>query len=290
MRLLSFSHHGRRSVGAELNAEHVLDFHIANHSLPPRMREFLELGEDAMDLGRRLMKAPPRGAIVHRREIHVLSPLCPEERPKIFCIGLNYADHAAESGSKVPEDPLVFSKFFTALISPGDPIPYPPDSSALDYETELVIVIGKPAKRVPQEEAQLYVAGYTCGNDVSERHLQRKDSQWLRAKSSDGFAPIGPVIVTRDEITDPHDLSLGTRVNGEARQNSSTRQIIFKIPKLIEFISTYITLQPGDLIFTGTPPGVGFALKPPRWLKPGDQVEVWVEKIGSITNTVVDAG
>ena len=290
MRLLSFSHRGRRSVGAELDPSRVLDFHLASHSLPAGMRELLEMGDDAMDLGNRFLKAAPRGAILYKRDLQVLSPLSPEERPKIFCIGLNYADHAAESGSKIPEDPLVFSKFFTALIGPGDLIPYPPDCSTLDYETELVVVIGKHAKRVPQEEAYLYVAGYTCGNDLSERHLQRKDSQWLRAKSSDGFAPIGPVIVTRDEIPDPHQLALGTRVNGEARQNSSTRQIIFKVPKLIEFISTYITLDPGDLIFTGTPPGVGFAMKPPQWLKPGDQVEVWVERIGSITNTVVDAG
>ena len=254
------------------------------------MRELLEMGEEVLELCGRLLQAPPRGAILHKRELQVLSPLSPEERPKVFCIGLNYADHAAESGSKVPEDPLVFSKFFTALAGPGDPIPYPPDCSALDYETELVVVIGKRAKCVPEEEAYSYVAGYTCGNDLSERLLQRKDSQWLRAKSSDCFAPTGPVIVTRDEIPDPHGLALGTRVNGEVRQNSSTRQIIFKVPRLVEFISTYITLDPGDLIFTGTPPGVGFAMKPPQWLKPGDQVEVWVEKIGSITNTVVDAG
>jgi len=289
MRLLSFSHRGRRSVGAELDPIHVLDFHLASSSLPSGMRELLEMGDDALELGRRFLKAPPKGAILHKRELQVLSPLCPEERPKIFCIGLNYADHAAESGSKVPEDPLVFSKFFNALVSPGDPIPYPPECSTLDYETELVVVIGKRAKHVPQEEAYTYVAGYTCGNDLSERQLQRKDSQWLRAKSSDCFAPIGPVVVTRDEISDPHVLALGTRVNGDVRQNSSTRQIIFKVPKLIEFISTYITLDPGDLIFTGTPPGVGFAMKPPQWLKPGDVVEVWVETIGSITNTVVDA-
>jgi len=286
MRLLSFSHHGRRSVGAELNAEHVLDFHIANHSLPPRMREFLELGEDAMDLGRRLMKAPPRGAIVHRREIHVLSPLCPEERPKIFCIGLNYADHAAESGSKVPEDPLVFSKFFTALISPGDPIPYPPDSSALDYETELVIVIGKPAKRVPQEEAQLYVAGYTCGNDVTARDLQRRHVQWYKGKGLDGFCPMGPVVVTADEIGDPHQLDISLRVNGVEKQRSNTRHLIFRIPRLIAEWSAGMTLYPGDVLLTGTPSGVGVGRTPPEFLRPGDVVEAVVGGIGVLRNVV----
>jgi 2-keto-4-pentenoate hydratase/2-oxohepta-3-ene-1,7-dioic acid hydratase in catechol pathway len=289
MRLLSFVHRGRKSIGAELDSARVLDFRLAHGSLPAGMRAFLELGDSGFSLGRTLVENPPRGAILSKREIQILSPLCPEERPKVFCIGLNYADHAAESGSKVPEDPLVFAKFFTALIGPGDSITYPPGCSALDYEAELVVVIGKPARRISQEEAYQYIAGYTCGNDVSERRLQRKDSQWLRGKSSDSFAPTGPVIVTRDEIPDPHALALGSRINGEVRQNSNTNQIVVGIPKLVEFISTYITLDPGDLIFTGTPPGVGFAMRPPQWLKPGDRVEVWVEKIGSITNMVVEA-
>ena len=206
----------------------------------------------------------------------------------MICIGLNYADHAAESGSKVPDEPMMFAKYYSALCGPGDNILAPPDHSKLDYEVELVIVIGKRATRVLQEEAYDYVAGYTCGHDVSERNFQRGDNQWLRAKSSDTFAPIGPVIVTKDEIPDPHALKLGTKVNGDVRQNSSTNQLIFKVPKLVSFISSYVTLDPGDLIFTGTPPGVGFGMKPPQYLKPGDVIEVWIEKIGSITNTVVE--
>jgi 2-keto-4-pentenoate hydratase/2-oxohepta-3-ene-1,7-dioic acid hydratase in catechol pathway len=154
-----------------------------------------------------------------------------------------------------------------------------------DYEVELV-VIGRRGKRIPQSEAYEYVFGYTCGNDVSERHFQRHDRQWLRAKSSDTFAPTGPVVVTRDEILDPHRLALGSRVNGQDRQNDNTEHMIFKVPKLVEFISHYLTLEPGDMIFTGTPPGVGLGMKPPQFLNPGDQVEVWIERIGSLTNQV----
>lgn len=287
MRLLAFVHRGRRSVGAELDDRQVLDFALAG-SLPGGMRAFLELGDEGMAAARRLLERPVKGAILQRNDLHVLSPLSSDERPKVICIGLNYADHAAESGSKVPDEPMMFAKYYTTLCGPGDNIQAPLNHSKMDYEVELVIVIGKRARRVPESEAYDYVAGYTCGHDVSERNFQRGDGQWLRAKSSDTFAPIGPVIVTKDEIPDPHALKLGTKVNGEVRQNSSTNQIIFKVPKLVEFISSYVTLDPGDLIFTGTPPGVGFGMKPPQYLKPGDVIEVWVEKIGSLTNAVVE--
>ena len=289
MRLLAFAHRGRKSVGAEIDSEQVLDFRLGRPSLPADMRSFLEMGENGMEIARRLLENPPGGAVLQKRELQVCPPLCPEERPKVLCTGLNYADHAAESGSKVPDQPLVFAKYATSLIGPGDSIVPPPDATALDYEVELVVVIGKTAKRVAEAEAYEYVAGYSCGNDVTERRFQRRDGQWLRAKSSDTFAPLGPVIVTRDELPDPHNLNLGSKVNGEVRQNSNTRQIIFKVPKLIQYISTYITLEPGDLIFTGTLPGVGFAMKPPHFLQAGDVVEVWVERIGSLMNTVVSA-
>jgi len=289
MRLLAFTHRGRKSVGAEIDSEQVLDFCLGRPSLPAGMRSFLEMGEDGMEIARRLLEDPPGGTILHKRELTICPPLCSEERPKLLCIGLNYVDHAAESGSKVPDQPLVFAKYATTLIGPGDSIVPPSDATALDYEVELVVVIGKKAKHVVEAEAFEYVAGYTCGNDVTERRFQRRDGQWLRAKSSDTFAPLGPVIVTRDEIPDPHDLNLGSRVNGEIRQHSNTKQIIFRVPKLIEYISTYITLEPGDLIFTGTLPGVGFAMKPPQFLRAGDRVEVWVEKIGNLMNSVVGA-
>jgi 2-keto-4-pentenoate hydratase/2-oxohepta-3-ene-1,7-dioic acid hydratase in catechol pathway len=287
MRLLAFVHRGRRSIGAELDENQIVDFALAG-GLPTGMRAFLELGDTGMGAAKQLMEKPAKGAILQKQSLHLLAPLSAEERPKVICIGLNYADHAAESGSKVPDEPMMFAKYHSTLCGPGDSIVAPPSHSKLDYEVELVIVVGKRATRVSQDEAYDYVAGYTCGHDVSERNFQRGDGQWLRAKSSDTFAPIGPVIVTKDEISDPHALKLGTKVNGEVRQNSSTSQIIFKVPKLVEFISSYVTLDPGDLIFTGTPPGVGFGMKPPQYLKPGDVIEVWVERIGSISNTVVE--
>jgi 2-keto-4-pentenoate hydratase/2-oxohepta-3-ene-1,7-dioic acid hydratase in catechol pathway len=288
MRLAAFVHRGRRSIGAELDAERVLDFWLAG-GLPSSMRAFLDLGDEGMAVAKRLLEKPVKGAIFPKRDLHILGPISAEERPKVICIGLNYADHAAESGSKVPDDPMMFAKYSSTLCGPGDNIVAPLNHSKMDYEVELVVVIGKRAHRVPQREAYDYVAGYTCGHDVSERAFQKGDGQWLRAKSSDTFAPIGPVIVTKDEISEPHALKLGTKVNGEVRQNSSTSQIIFQVPKLVEFISSYVTLDPGDLIFTGTPPGVGFGMRPPQYLKAGDVVEVWVEKIGSVTNTVVEA-
>jgi 2-keto-4-pentenoate hydratase/2-oxohepta-3-ene-1,7-dioic acid hydratase in catechol pathway len=289
MRLLAFIDRGRRSIGAELDSDRVVDFYLAHGAMPIGMRAFLELGDEGLERARKLMEKPPSGAILLKRDIHLCSPLSPMERPKIFCIGVNYADHAAETGSKLPEEPVVFAKFPTSLIDPLDNIITPPHSTMLDYEVELVVVIGKRAKRVPQSEIYEYVFGYTCGNDVSERQFQRSDRQWLRAKSSDTFAPTGPVLVTKDEIPDPHDLTLGSKVNGEVRQNYHTRHMVFKVPKLIEFISHYLTLEPGDMVFTGTPPGVGLGFKPPRLLHPGDRVEVWIEKIGSVVNTVVDS-
>jgi 2-keto-4-pentenoate hydratase/2-oxohepta-3-ene-1,7-dioic acid hydratase in catechol pathway len=288
MRLLAFVDRGRRSIGAELNSEQIVDFHLAQGAMPSGMRALLELGEEGIEKIRRILEKPPRGAILKRRGLYLCSPFSSEERPKIFCIGVNYSEHAAETGSKIPEEPMVFSKFPTSLIGPGNNIVRPPNGTALDYEVELVVVIGRRGKRIPQSEAYEYIFGYTCGNDVSERHFQRHDRQWLRAKSSDTFAPTGPVIVTRDEILDPHRLALGSRVNGQNRQNDNTEHMIFQIPRLVEFISHYLTLEPGDMIFTGTPPGVGLGMKPPQFLNPGDQVEVWIEGIGSLTNTVVE--
>ena len=288
MRLLAFVDRGRRSIGAELNSEQIVDFHLAQGAMPGGMRALLELGEEGIEKIRRILEKPPRGAILQRRGLHLCSPFSSEERPKIFCIGINYSEHAAETGSKIPEEPVVFSKFPTSLIGPGNNIVRPPNGTALDYEVELVVVIGRRGKRIPQSEAYEYIFGYTCGNDVSERHFQRHDRQWLRAKSSDTFAPTGPVIVTRDEILDPHRLALGSRVNGQNRQNDNTEHMIFQIPRLVEFISHYLTLEPGDMIFTGTPAGVGLGMKPPQFLNPGDQVEVWIEGIGSLTNTVAE--
>jgi 2-keto-4-pentenoate hydratase/2-oxohepta-3-ene-1,7-dioic acid hydratase in catechol pathway len=288
MRLISFFHAGSKSIGAELNEEEVIDLHRANALMPNTLREFLEMGDQALELTREMVEEPLRGTILKKRDILLAAPISGVERPKVLCIGLNYSDHAAESGQKIPEEPLIFAKYHNALRGSGENIIRPPRSTTLDYEAELVIVMGRPAKNVPEEEALSYIAGYMCGNDVSERDFQRKDGQWVRAKSSDSFAIIGPALVTMDEIPDVHNLSIGCKVNGEVRQNSNTSQIAFKVPQLVSFISSYITLDPGDLIFTGTPPGVGFAMNPPGYLNNGDEVEVWIEKIGNIKNRVVE--
>lgn len=218
----------------------------------------------------------------------VLAPPIPDPE-KIICIGLNYADHAAESGAEIPEEPVVFNKFLTALRAHGENIELPPHSDSVDYEAELVVVIGKEGKNISEAEALDYVAGYTCGHDVSARDWQKHkpQGQWLCGKSFDSFAPIGPFLVTSDEITDPHNLNIKMRLNGEEMQNSSTKQFIFNVNQLIAYLSKVCTLRPGDLIFTGTPPGVGAARNPRVFLKPGDLAEVEIEGLGVLSNPVV---
>jgi 2-keto-4-pentenoate hydratase/2-oxohepta-3-ene-1,7-dioic acid hydratase in catechol pathway len=207
----------------------------------------------------------------------------------LICIGLNYRDHAAESNMAIPKQPIVFSKFSTAVIAPGEPVVLPATSTQVDYEAELAVVIGRRAKDVTREHALDYVLGYTCFNDVSARDFQFADGQWQRGKSCDTFAPMGPTIVTADEVPDPHKLSIKLVLNGQAMQDSNTDQFIFGIPELIEFLSQTITLEPGDVIATGTPPGVGFARKPPVFLKPGDNMEVVIESVGTLNSPVVAA-
>lgn len=207
---------------------------------------------------------------------------------KIICIGLNYRDHAEESGMAIPTSPIIFSKYVTCIVGHNDSILLPKGSEQVDYEAEFAVVIGKTAKNVSRENAMDYVLGYTNCNDVSARDFQFADGQWIRGKSCDTFAPIGEFIATKDEIADPHNLRIQFRLNGETLQDSNTNQLIFKIPELIEFLSKSMTLEPGDIIPTGTPPGVGFARKPPIFLKSGDVCEVEVEGLGILRNTVVN--
>lgn len=212
----------------------------------------------------------------------------PVPRPgKVICIGLNYRDHAAESGMPIPERPVVFSKFSTAVIAPGEPVVIPSTSEKVDYEAELAVVIGRHAKNVKADVAYDYVLGYTAFNDVSARDFQFSDGQWQRGKSCDTFAPMGQTIVTTDAIPDPHKLSIRLLLNGKVMQDSNTDQLIFGVPQLIEFISESITLEPGDVIATGTPGGVGFSRKPPVFLRPGDVMEVQIEGMGGLGNPVV---
>jgi 2-keto-4-pentenoate hydratase/2-oxohepta-3-ene-1,7-dioic acid hydratase in catechol pathway len=211
-------------------------------------------------------------------------------RPRnVLCIGLNYKDHAAEGGVPLPEKPVVFAKLTGCITGPGAPIVLPPDTKEVDYEAELAVVIGRKCRGVSASDALKYVAGYTCLNDVSARDFQRGDGQWVRAKSQDTFGPMGPYLVTGDDIPDPQTLPIRCIVNGQVLQDSNTDKMIFSVRELIAFISRGITLEPGDVITTGTPHGVGFARKPPIFLKSGDEVVVEIEGIGKLVNPVKSA-
>jgi 2-keto-4-pentenoate hydratase/2-oxohepta-3-ene-1,7-dioic acid hydratase in catechol pathway len=214
-------------------------------------------------------------------------PGAPVPRPgKLICVGLNYRDHAAEQNIPLPESPMIFSKFSTAVIGPEDPVIIPPSCKQPDYEAELMVVIGRLAKNVPRARAYEYVFGYCAFNDVTARDFQSLDKQFQRGKSCDTFAPMGPYVATRDEIPDPHKLAIKLRLNGETMQSSRTDQLVFGIPELIEFLTASITLEPGDVIATGTPGGVGVYRKPPLFIKPGDRMEVEIEGLGVLGNPV----
>jgi 2-keto-4-pentenoate hydratase/2-oxohepta-3-ene-1,7-dioic acid hydratase in catechol pathway len=224
------------------------------------------------------------GAFVAREDVQLLAPV---PRPgKIICIGLNYRDHAAESNMPIPESPVIFSKFGTSVAGPNQPVLLPPASTQVDYEAEMAVVIGRRARHVARERAYDYVLGYMNFNDVSARDFQFADKQWTRGKACDTFAPMGEYIATTDEIPDPHRLSIKLRLNGRTMQDSNTNQLIFGVPELIEFLSASITLEPGDVIATGTPPGVGFARTPPVFIKEGDVMEVEIEGLGILRNPV----
>jgi 2-keto-4-pentenoate hydratase/2-oxohepta-3-ene-1,7-dioic acid hydratase in catechol pathway len=217
--------------------------------------------------------------------------LAPVEPTTIFCIGLNYRRHAEETGAKIPERPILFMKSPAALLHPGDPIEIPTAlaSHQVDYECELAIVIGKKCKNATRSNALDFVLGYTCANDVSARDWQIKwgGSQWCRGKTFDTFAPLGPCLVTPDEIPNPNALGIRTLLNGEAVQDWNTNDMIFDVPEIIAFLSGSTTLLPGSVILTGTPHGVGMASTPPRWLKPGDSVSIEIDGIGKLTNPVI---
>ena len=216
-----------------------------------------------------------------------LAPIVPST---IWCIGLNYKLHAKETGSKIPEYPILFAKSPSALQNPGGPIQIPTylKSEEVDFECEMAVVIGKACKNARREEALSYVLGYTCANDVSARdwQIKRGGTQWCRGKTFDTFAPLGPCLVTKDDISDPQTLRIQTILNGESMQDGNTNDMIFDIPTLIEFLSGSTTLLPGTVILTGTPLGVGLARKPPVWLKPGDNISIVIDKIGTLTNPV----
>ena len=287
-------HDGTRDLGYRLDCERLFEpshrptnplswFDLDGEWLQRASQTSKELVKDEVALER----AKANGLLVSSKDAYWFAPV---PRPgKLICIGLNYRDHAAESNMAIPERPVIFSKFPTCVIAPGEPVVIPSTSHQVDYEAELAVVIGRRAKNVKASRAIDYVLGYTAFNDVSARDFQFADGQWQRGKSCDTFAPMGQTIVKTDEITDPHKLSIKLVLNGQTMQDSNTDQLIFGVPELIEFLTESITLEPGDVIATGTPPGVGFARKPPVFLKPGDQMEVLIEGMGGLGNPIVAA-
>jgi 2-keto-4-pentenoate hydratase/2-oxohepta-3-ene-1,7-dioic acid hydratase in catechol pathway len=239
--------------------------------------EYIMYGRDA--------DRQPGSEVVALEEARLHAPI---DRPgKIIAIGLNYEDHAAETGAEIPEKPIVFAKYPNTVIGPGEPIRIPPITEQVDYEAELAVVLGRRAKGVSAAEALEHVFGYTNANDVSSRDLQFSEGgQWTRSKSIDTFCPLGPYLATRDEVPDPQNLYIRAILNGEVVQDGTTSRMIFPVAELVSFLSQGMTLEPGDIIITGTPPGVGMARDPQLWMKPGDEVSIEIEDLSTLTNPV----
>lgn len=283
MKLVTFTRHDHTRIGILLDSMgSILDLSVAEPKLPTSMIEFLAAGEQAYSLAQAALAAAPVNAIIPAGEATLLAPI---PRPgKILCMGHNYLGHSATAPGSLPEFPNVFLKASSAVIGPGHPVTITGASSKVDYEGEFCFVIGRTARNVPEEQAMDYVAGYTILNDVSARDYANRVSQWMVGKSFDTFAPLGPALVTKDEVPDPHNLELILTVNGEVRQHSNTGNTIFSIPFLIAYLSQVMTLEPGDVVSTGTPSGSGLGMNPPVFLKPGDVVVVKVEKVGELMN------
>ena len=285
MRLVQYSTQGESRLGVVIG-DRIVDVQRAAASFGQETKAFtstlalLEAGEGAL--------AFVRGLKSHNNALSLPTVHldCPVASRKIVAVGLNYNDHAIEAGLKIPGAPLCFAKFTSSLSGPFDPIQLPAEDSQVDFEGELGVIIGRKARRVAEGDAMRYVAGYVVFNDVSARKWQFDDGQWTRGKSCDTFAPNGPFLVTADEVPDPGALRITTRVNGEIMQDSNTDQLIFNVQKLVSYFSNSFTLDPGDMIATGTPAGVGFSRKPPLYLKDGDLVEVEIEGVGRISNRV----
>jgi acylpyruvate hydrolase len=269
---------------------------LAPGAVPHDMTELLERGDAWRQGLAQILEAAaaftdparlPRGLFTPLEKVRLRAPLL---RPgRIVCVGLNYESHRAEQGIQTPARPIFFLKSNNTICGPGDPIVLPPNSQQVDFEAEFAVVIGKRGKAIPEEKVFEHIAGYTILNDVSARDLQIGDKQWFRGKSCDTFAPLGPAIVTKDEIPDPHALGISLTLNGKTMQDSNTSDLIFKIPFLVSYLSQSLTWEPGDILSTGTPGGVGHHRKPPVHLHPGDTVSITVESIGTLTNPVVRA-
>ena len=298
MRVLTFQQAGVTHLGLLLS-DRVVDIQegasTAGERPPPDdMLAFVEEGTRALERAQRILAALSSDAEALERcsmplsEARLLAPI-PRPRRNVVCVGLNYAEHAAESQvtQGAPEDPVYFTKPPSTVIGPEAPIPWHGHvSRRVDWEVELVVVIGRVGRDIPEDRALEYVFGYTVGNDITARDLQRRHQQWYKGKGLDGFCPLGPWIVTSDELADPQDARLRLRVNGETKQDANTSDMIFGVARLIAVLSLGMTLEPGDLVMTGTPSGVGFARQPPEYLQPGDVVEAEIDQIGLLRNVV----
>ncbi len=294
MRMVRFLHSGTESYGLLADREIAslpLLSKAQKHSIPSSLEMLISLGKESIHGIEELMhsstKADKAKATIKISDVSILAPV--SSPPKIVCLGLNYRDHAEEQGARIPDEPVIFMKPRTAIIGPDESIVQPSFVKQLDYEAELAIVVGKKGKNIPVSEARDFIFGYTVFNDVSARDIQFRDRQWTRGKSFDTFAPMGPCITTTNQINEPNNLGIYTRVNGEERQNSSTRNMVFNVYEIVHQISRVMTLEPCDIIATGTPAGVAVFMKPkPKFLSPGDMVEVEIEKIGTLRNRVVE--
>ncbi len=304
MRLVTFAKRSGPRLGAVLY-DQVLDLVEASKTLlktstlpfPTTMLELLQGGKSARDATKAVLRlAHEDEAFAQLAQLGYTFPLervsflPPIARPgKIICLGHNYRHHIREMGSSMPDYPVIFAKFANTLIGHRQPLVLPRISTMVDYEAELMLVIGKTGKDIAPEDAFAYIAGYTIFNDVSVRDYQKRTVQWLQGKTFDGTGPVGPALVTADEISDPQALDITLRLNGEVMQRSTTADFIFDIPTIISYLSQIMTLEPGDLIATGTPNGVGFARTPPVFLEPDDLIEVEISQLGVLQNTVVAA-
>lgn len=282
MRLVTFEADGKTRPGVLTESNGIFDLSAAGFE---SMLDVIEAAAQDPKKIQSLVDASTPDTAYSIGTVKLLAPI-PKPR-KLICVGLNYRDHALETGSEIPNVPTIFNKFATAVIGPGDQIVLPKVSKKPDYEAEFAFVIGKGGRHIKAEDWKNHVFGYTIVNDVTGRDYQRATTQWLMGKTFDTFAPMGPWIVTADSIQDPHNLDISLEINGETLQNSNTRELIFKIPDLLVFLSSVFTLEPGDIISTGTPSGVGVARNPPRFLQPGDDVVVKIPAIGELRNPVV---
>jgi acylpyruvate hydrolase len=287
MRLVTFQHQGQVRLGAQVSrsgASYILDLNRVQPDLPADLFFLLRAGASALERAREALASADDAQWIPESEVTLLAPL---SRPgKILCVGHNYKGHLGIGREELPEHPNMFSKTANTIIGLGQPILIPKVTAQVDYGAELMVVIGKTARQVSQAEAQACVAGYTIFNDVSARDYQKRTSQWLLGKSFDTFGPMGPALVTTDEIPDPHCLDLELTVNGAPKQRANTRDLIFSVPFLVSYLSTVMTLEPGDVIATGTPAKLPEAANPQRFLEAGDVVRITIEKLGNLENPV----